>query len=455
MRLSDLKTQALRYVVLGDAGRALAIYGHVVRALPTDLDARVKVADLLVGAGMHDLARRVYAAVLFYDLQLGRPLHAIVCAHALASLGEDLHALYQPIANRYAADAPSLATAGSLGARLAPPDPDGDVGAPTLPAVEGWDAAALRGFAEAVTAIAASTQDLDLPERHPPAPILSELPHDAFLRVLTHAIVRRVAAGTALLREGEPGTSFFMIASGQVRVFNKTMLAPGTVGSPNAAAHQELARLGEGTIFGELALVSAQPRAATVEAIGEVDVIELGCEAIRALAGELPKVAEVLDRFTRDRLLKNLIATSPLFRPFSAQQRLDLARRFSGHELAPGTDVIREGDAGRGLFVVLTGELEVVKGEEPFHTSVAILRSGDLFGEISLLRGTPATATVRAATPAAVLFLARDYFERLVAALPEIRAFFEDLSEERLRALKRAQADSSIEEPVEPDQILV
>jgi CRP-like cAMP-binding protein len=96
-------------------------------------------------------------------------------------------------------------------------------------------------------------------------------------------------------------------------------------------------------------------------------------------------------------MLKNLLATSPLFRPFSPQQRLDLARRFTGHETAPGTDVIHEGETGRGLFVVLSGELEVVKGEGPFATSIAILRSGDLFGEISLVRGVP-TATFATST---------------------------------------------------------
>jgi CRP-like cAMP-binding protein len=152
----------------------------------------------------------------------------------------------------------------------------------------------------------------------------------------------------------------------------------------------------------------------------------------RANAGELPQLAEALDRFTRERLLRNLLATSALFRPFTPQQRLDLARRFTGHDVAPGTDLIREGDTGRGLYVVLAGEVEVLKGEEPFETTLATLRAGDVFGEIALVRGTPATATVRAARQSTVLFLAREYFERLMQALPALRSFFETLTEERL-----------------------
>jgi CRP-like cAMP-binding protein len=225
-----------------------------------------------------------------------------------------------------------------------------------------------------------------------------------------------------VVREGEPGTSFFLVAAGHVRVYNTDALGQQT----------ELARLGEGAIFGELALVANQPRAASVEVVGEADLLELGAEALRAAAGELPQLAEALDRFTRERLLRNLLATSPLFKPFSPQQRVDLARRFTGHDVAPGTDLIREGDAGRGLYVVLSGEVEVLKGEEPFETSIATLRAGDVFGEIALIRGTPATATVRAARQSTVLFLAREYFERLMHALPELRSFFETLTEERL-----------------------
>src|SRR6185503_518192 len=48
--LSELKTQALRYVVLGDLPRAFRTYEAIVRAVPSDIDARMKVADLCVTA---------------------------------------------------------------------------------------------------------------------------------------------------------------------------------------------------------------------------------------------------------------------------------------------------------------------------------------------------------------------------------------------------------------------
>jgi CRP-like cAMP-binding protein len=421
--LSELKTQALRYMVLGDLSRAFRTYDAIVRAVPADLDARMKVADLCVTARLHDLARRVYAAVAFYDLQGGRPLHALVAAQALHSLGADVVTLHESLAQLYGAGSPRL----GRGGRLAPPDPETPVPPPAL-----LDEADPSTAAHTAAEGASSTTSLtEFPPMFPPVPLLSELAPAAFLRVLSTVRVLRQSHGSAVVREGEPGTSFFLVAAGTVRVFSTDALGKQT----------ELARLGEGAIFGELALVAAQPRSASVEVVGEADLLELGADALRAAAGELPQLAEALDRFTRERLLKNLLATSPLFRPFSPQQRVDLARRFTGHDVAPGTDIIREGDPARGLYVLLSGEVEVLKGEEPFEQTLATLRSGDVFGEIALVRGGTATATVRAGRPTTVLFLAREYFERLLAALPEMRAFFETLTEERLRDAETVNED--------------
>ena len=86
---------------------------------------------------------------------------------------------------------------------------------------------------------------------------------------------------------------------------------------------------------------------------------------------------------------------------------------------------------------------------------LATLKPGDVFGEISLIEDSPATATVTAARAGTVLFLARDVFARLVEAFPEIREYVSQLGEERLmdtRLLLEAGAD---EEEIDLSEILV
>jgi CRP-like cAMP-binding protein len=270
----------------------------------------------------------------------------------------------------------------------------------------------------ALTRAEGATQGFkDYPESLHPIPLLSSLTEAAFRRVLGTLVLRRLPAGAHVIREGEPGSSFFFVAGGTLRVFATDGLGRQT----------ELAQLGEGAVFGEMALLSAQPRTASVVCVTDTDVLEVGRQSLATLADELGAVAEALHGFTRERLLGNLMATSALFKPFNRMQQRDLLRRFTSHDVATGTVVINEGEQGRGLFVVLSGELDVTRQNVP----VGGLKPGDVFGEMSIVRNAPTAATVVATRPSTVLFLAREYVQRIVAGVPEIKSYLEALAEDR------------------------
>jgi CRP-like cAMP-binding protein len=72
--------------------------------------------------------------------------------------------------------------------------------------------------------------------------------------------------------------------------------------------------------------------------------------------------------------------------------------------VAPGDVVFREGDGGRDMYVVLSGELEVVKHSRSGHDArVAVLGIHDWFGEMTMLDVQPRSATVRAVAPSRLL----------------------------------------------------
>src|SRR5262249_17277864 len=73
--------------------------------------------------------------------------------------------------------------------------------------------------------------------------------------------------------------------------------------------------------------------------------------------------------------------------------------RFVPRQAQAGEAILREGEAGGGLFLVVLGEVEVVKRTDTGPILLAKLGEGAYFGEISLLRGTPVSATARAAMP--------------------------------------------------------
>ncbi|HEY4119276.1 MAG TPA: cyclic nucleotide-binding domain-containing protein [Byssovorax sp.] len=75
-------------------------------------------------------------------------------------------------------------------------------------------------------------------------------------------------------------------------------------------------------------------------------------------------------------------------------------------KLAPGDVVFREGEMGRDMFVVVDGEMEVLRHSKRGHeTRVAMLGPSDWFGEMSILDVLPRSATVRALAPARLLRL--------------------------------------------------
>ena len=169
-----------------------------------------------------------------------------------------------------------------------------------------------------------------------------------------------------------------------------------------------------------------------MEVVDEADLLELDREMLESIGKQVPGARDALSRFVRDRLLQNVMQTSPLFEPFSPAQRHELLARFSGLEVEPGTPIIRQGEKGHGLYIIASGEVEVLREQEGVDVALARIGTGGIIGEIALLRDRPATATVTATVKSTLLFLEGDVFRRLVAAIDELRVYFEQLADSRL-----------------------
>ncbi len=412
--LGDVKRSAATLFAQGQHLPALRLYDAVIAVAPLDYDARIRVADCALALGVADAAR-VYRATAWYCLKSGHPLPALVCARVLEAHGADASDLLASLVVSYGSESELL---GKVAARVALPAESLPVAVPDV-----RQAAPPDAVAQALHRAEHATDAFkEFPEALHPIPLLSALSEAAFRRVLGTLLLRRLPAGAFAIREGEPGNSFFFVAGGSLHVY----------ATDGLGRHTELAQLGENAVFGEMALLSAQPRSASVGCNSEVDLFEVGRQSLASLADELGAVAEALHGFTRERLLGNLMATSPLFKPFSRMQQRDLLRRFTSHDVSTGTVVINEGEEGRGLFVVLSGELEVSRrSADGSVVPLGALKTGDVFGEMSLLRNTRTAATVIAQRPATVLFLARDSVSRIVVAVPEIRSYLEALAEDR------------------------
>ena len=253
----------------------------------------------------------------------------------------------------------------------------------------------------------------------PKVPLFSDLSPDAFIELFERGPMRRFKKGERIFEQGSVGDSFYVICGGKVRVVRD-----------EDGALKEIAALDEGSFFGEMAILSGSPRTASVESASEeTELLEISANLLSQLSERYPPVAQALKKFCRQRLLANVMSTSALFQPFDSKERRALIERFRAREVTKGAAIVREGERSGGLFVVLSGEVSVSKADRP----LALLREGEIFGEMSLLTKTPATATVTATRRTSLLRLPREDFEELIMSHPQILVLVSELSDDRRR----------------------
>jgi CRP-like cAMP-binding protein/tetratricopeptide (TPR) repeat protein len=262
--------------------------------------------------------------------------------------------------------------------------------------------------------------------RPPPrVPLFDDLPQAAFVELVNRLTYRRFSSPELILREGDPGRSFFVIVEGKVRVFKAQ---PG-------GKELTLAHLSEGAFFGEMALLSGAPRTANVAAEVDTEVLEITEQVLSEVVEKFPQVGVALKNFYRQRLLNNVMAISPLFKGFSKTDRRLIIQRFLMRHARQGEVLIGEGSTSDGLYIVLHGAVSVVaRNNAQKLVSLARLKEGDLFGEMSMLTREPAAATVLARTDSILLRLPRESFQELVLTHPQILELVSALTEKRRRA---------------------
>ena len=103
-------------------------------------------------------------------------------------------------------------------------------------------------------------------------------------------------------------------------------------------------------------------------------------------------------------------------------------------EVSAGDTIVRQGTPADKFLILVEGEADVVQQEGSETTTVASLEPGQLFGEVSIMRDLPRSATVSARTDSRVLVLSRDLFTDLVAQAMEITPDFVEVVRARLSA---------------------
>jgi len=264
----------------------------------------------------------------------------------------------------------------------------------------------------------------------------------AMIEILDMRVVPR---GGVLVEEGSAGDEAFFVARGELDV-QKASSTPGAAPIP-------LARLGSGTLFGEMALLSRAPRTATVRAALPSVVLVAKKAALDLVVASAPRVGRAFAEFCRRRMLENLMRSNFILRAASPAERPALVERFSIRTFEAGDKIVTQGEAAEGLYLIALGEVAVVHRDESDGTAtiVAKLGPGEVAGEVALVLRRPAITDVVAHHPTVTLFLPRERLMELVKAHPKV---FVDLYE---LAVKRDEETTHMatEEAAETDDFVI
>jgi len=418
--------------------RALAVFAESVRRRPADHRSRMLAARCLAELGERERAVTVYHACAEGLLKRDYLLSSMTACKLGLELAPQERRLRDTLARIHARAARNVSGKASVPPPL-PPDPmfDGKVEADLLELMgEELISRALEVLAAPDTGGSAD------PSSRPPLPLFADLDRQVFLELVQRMSWKSVPAGTVLIQEGDAGDALYVIVAGKADV---TRLVDGQ--------RKTLGRLGGGSIFGELSLITGMAPTASVSATVDTEVFEISRTHLNAVARTSPSVPQLLAEFAQQRMARNMMATSPLFQQLPESERAALLGRFTFKALQPRDRALSEGEVAPGLFLVLAGEL-VVQKEDPAGgvVSLGVLREGEVAGEISLLMGTPATATVVATRKTATAFMDRGAFSELVKEYPSVKTYLEQLSERRQKQTAEALRPAEI---IDADELVI
>jgi len=309
----------------------------------------------------------------------------------------------------------------------------------------------------------------------------------ALLKKNLGAVVRRTyEPGDVICREGEYGSTAFLILEGETEVLLETPLAhlvgsPGRRGllggvksflqqlvrrdesdtertpssrsipidaSVDLAQDHPVATLGEGELFGEMTCMSFYPRSATVRATTRVVALEMLRNILDILKRGSKTFKAQLDANYRERALATHLRSLPLFAGLTEEFIDGLRERVELVAYGPGDVIVKQGDEADALYLVRIGFVKVSQRSPGGEVILQYLRRGDYFGEMGLLGAGVRTASCTALDHVEVVRIGKTDFDRMIEHFPAIHegmretaAVHERENAERMRELSTVSVD--------------
>jgi cAMP-dependent protein kinase regulator len=238
-------------------------------------------------------------------------------------------------------------------------------------------------------------------------PILQELDESALWVLAQSGEERTFEAEERVIVEGGECDAFYIVTRGQADVVKRDR-----AGMPNLVG-----RLGCGSYFGELGLLTNDPRSASVEvrSNGPLSTLAFDAQMFHEVIAQNVlgfKLQREQRHMQRSASLKRLRIRELAVLEGLSDADLDFIALHSQQRSYPtGTTIFEQGDVGDRFYILIGGHVKVERG----GTLLAVLDPGDFFGESALLLDKPRSASITTLGTTTVWSITRAAFQKVVA----------------------------------------
>lgn len=273
----------------------------------------------------------------------------------------------------------------------------------------------------------------DMVARLERTPLFSSFTQEEIRLIAQQMRIVHFGRGEAIIRQGEPGDRFYILRQGRVEVRRRDV----------QGLEHKLAELVSGDSFGEAALLTGEPRNATIRAQTPVSALTLDKKSfdklVRAGFAGRAKVDVALRRV-------GLLRRIPIFMDFDNFELRRVAAQLKRVTLEADQAVFHQDDSGDNFYIVESGEIAVrLRQPNGEVAEKARLGPGEYFGETALLMNIARTATVIALRPTNLLALDAKSFAALVSKSNSVSRALERTSTRRM--LLNTQTFAPIDAP--------
>ena len=146
--------------------------------------------------------------------------------------------------------------------------------------------------------------------------------------------------------------------------------------------------------------------------------------------------------------LMDVISQIPFFAPLQEKEREELAEDATMHVFSAGEMVIREGDPGRSVYVILDGRVKVfTRDNGDNELELATLGVGQFFGEMSFVSGKPRSSSVAALELSVVVELSYDSMAKVIEQNQAVKEVLEEYHKIRKKDTLEKLAEMGLTKP--------